>query len=248
MNPPLLLRPLAIGRVRLLWGALTLSAIGDQLYAVALVWVAVTVFGAAAGYLSALQAGCGLVAALLAGRWADQWEQRRAMAGADLVRATVLLGLVAWWLANNGPPPTGLAVAILVLAAGEAVFRPALAATPPCPAARPRAAAPSQRPVRHHGTLGPAAGPGAGRPVGGGSPRGSLLHPGCRDLPAFGIRDPRPGPGRPAHAPSPHLPPGWDRSRLLRCARSPAAMDGAAGQRSDQWACGSPRSPWRCRC
>jgi DHA3 family macrolide efflux protein-like MFS transporter len=131
VNAPLLLRPLAIRRVRLLWVALTLSAIGDQLYAVALVWVAVGVFGPAAGYLSALQAGCGMLAALLAGRWADQWDQRRAMAGADLVRATLLLGLVAWWLGLGGPPSPGLVVAIVVLAAGEAVFRPALAATLP---------------------------------------------------------------------------------------------------------------------
>ncbi len=131
VTAPLLLRPLAIRRVRLLWGALTLSAVGDQLYAVALVWVAVGVFGPAAGYLSALQAGCGVTAALLAGRWADQWEHRRAMAGADLVRASVLLALVAWWLGRGGPPPPALAVAIVVLAAGEAVFRPALAATLP---------------------------------------------------------------------------------------------------------------------
>ncbi len=128
---PLLLRPLGIRRVSLLWGGLTLSAVGDQLYAVALVWVAVGAFGPAAGYLSALQAGCGMLAALLAGRWADRWEQRRAMAGADMVRAAVLLALVAWWLARGGPPPAGLAVAIMVLAAGEAVFRPALASTLP---------------------------------------------------------------------------------------------------------------------
>ncbi len=128
---PLLLRPLAVGPVRLLWGGLTLSAIGDQLYAVALVWVAVGAFGPAAGYLSALQAGCGMLAALLAGRWADRWEQRRAMAGADLVRAAVLLALVGWWLGRGGPPPVGLAAAVLTLAAAEAVFRPALAATLP---------------------------------------------------------------------------------------------------------------------
>ena len=128
---PLLLRPLAIRRVSLLWAGLTASAIGDQLYAVALVWVAVGVFGPAAGYLSALQAGCGLLAALLAGRWADRWEQRRAMAGADGVRAGVLLLLVVWWLATGAPPPAALTLAIVVLAAGEAVFRPALAATLP---------------------------------------------------------------------------------------------------------------------
>ncbi len=117
--------------MRLLWGALTLSAMGDQLYAVALVWVAVGVFGAAAGYLSALQAGCGLTAALLAGRWADRWNQQLAMAGADALRAAVLVLLVLWWLGAGGPPPAALALAILVLAAGEAVFRPALSVTLP---------------------------------------------------------------------------------------------------------------------
>ena len=127
----LLLRPLRQGAVALLWAGLSLSAVGDQLYAVALVWVAVGVFGPAAGYLTALQAGCGLVAALLAGRWADRWDQRRAMAGADLVRAAVLVLLVAAWLGQGGPPAAGLGAAIVVLAAGEAVFRPALAALMP---------------------------------------------------------------------------------------------------------------------
>ena len=41
-------------------GARRLSATGDQLYGVAVVWVTVAVFGSAAGYPSALQAGCGL--------------------------------------------------------------------------------------------------------------------------------------------------------------------------------------------
>jgi MFS family permease len=128
---PLLLRPLAFRPVSLLWGGLTLSAVGDQLYAVALVWVAVGVFGPAAGYLSALQAACGMAAALFAGRWADRWEWRRAMAGADGMRAAVLLALVLWWVARGSPPPAALAIAIVVLAAGEAVFRPALQATLP---------------------------------------------------------------------------------------------------------------------
>ncbi len=135
---PLLLRPLAAAPVRLLWGGLTLSAIGDQLYAVALVWVAVGVFGPAAGYLSSLQAACGMAAALLAGRWADGWEQRRAMAAADLLRAASLLLLVAWWVAGGAAPPAGLVLAIVVLAGAEAVFRPALAATLPGLLAEPR--------------------------------------------------------------------------------------------------------------
>jgi DHA3 family macrolide efflux protein-like MFS transporter len=127
----LLLRPLRNGAVALLWSGLSLSALGDQLYAVALVWVAVGVFGPAAGYLTALQAGCGLLAALFTGRWADRWDRRRAMAGADLARASILLVLVGAWLLRGAPPAAGLAAAIIVLATGEAVFRPALAALLP---------------------------------------------------------------------------------------------------------------------
>ena len=96
-----------------------------------LVWIAVNVFGPAAGYLSALQAGCGLAASLLIGRWADRWDQRRAMAGADALRAAVLVLLVSWWLGVGGPPPVALVLAILVLAGGESVFRPALTTTLP---------------------------------------------------------------------------------------------------------------------
>ncbi len=135
---PLLLRPLAIRRVSLLWGGLTLSAVGDQFYAVALVWVAVSAFGPAAGYLTALQAACGLAAALLVGRWADHWDQARALVGADVARAAVLLLVVGWWLGSGGPPPAGLGLAILVLAVGEAVFDPALAATLPVLLPSPR--------------------------------------------------------------------------------------------------------------
>lgn len=60
----------------LLWGGLSLSAIGDQLYTVALTWIAVSVLGANAGYLTALQAGIVLLAVLGIGRWADRWDSR----------------------------------------------------------------------------------------------------------------------------------------------------------------------------
>ena len=127
----LLFRPLRYRAVLLLWAGLCLSAMGDQLYTVALAWVAVGVFGPAAGYLTALQAGCGLLAALFAGRWADPIAPRRAMAGADLTRACILALLVATWLMVGRPHAIGLGVAIVVLAVGDAVFRPALAALLP---------------------------------------------------------------------------------------------------------------------
>ncbi|MBV8612968.1 MAG: MFS transporter [Acetobacteraceae bacterium] len=126
-----IIAPLSSAPVALLWGGLSLSAIGDQLYLVALNWIAVGVFGAAAGYLNALGASCLLATALFVGRWADRWEQRRAMIGADLVRAAVLLLLVLGWEATGAPSAPGLVLVVAALGAGQAVFRPAMQALLP---------------------------------------------------------------------------------------------------------------------
>ncbi len=118
--------PLRRPPVALLWGGLSFSAIGDQLYGVALAWIATGVLGAAAGYLSALQALTILLVALLSGGWADRRNQLLCMLGADLARAAVLLLLVALWLATGSPTAPGLAVAVVALAVGQALFQPAL--------------------------------------------------------------------------------------------------------------------------
>jgi hypothetical protein len=110
----------------LLWGGLSFSAVGDQLYAVALTWIAVGVLGSNAGYLSALQAFIALLAVLFIGVWADRWEQLRGMIAADLASAAVLVGVVAAAVVSGRPGITGLVCAIVVLALGQAVFRPAL--------------------------------------------------------------------------------------------------------------------------
>ncbi|MCW3474394.1 MFS transporter [Limobrevibacterium gyesilva] len=107
------------------------SAVGDQLFTVVLSWVAVGLLGTAAGYLSALQAAATLATALLAGHWADRIEHRRLMVAADLVRAAALLGLVATWMARGDPTVASLIGCVLVLAAGQALFRPALQAILP---------------------------------------------------------------------------------------------------------------------
>ncbi len=97
----------------------------------ALAWIAVSVLGAAAGYLTALQAAVVLATALLGGRWADRREHRRLMILADLARAAVLLGVTAIWLALGRPPAWSLVIAVIALAIGQALFRPALQATIP---------------------------------------------------------------------------------------------------------------------
>jgi DHA3 family macrolide efflux protein-like MFS transporter len=123
--------PLRSAPVALLWGGLSLSALGDQLYAVALTWIAVGVLGSNAGYLSALQALVVLLAVLGIGRWADRWDQKRSMIGADLARASILAAVVAFWLIAGAPTVAQLVGAIVVLATGQAVFQPALQAVLP---------------------------------------------------------------------------------------------------------------------
>ena len=84
------------------------------------------VFGAGAGYLTALRFLVVLLAVLGVGRWADTWRQRRGMIGADLGRAAVLLAVVGAWVGMGAPSAEGLVVAVVVLALGQAVFQPAL--------------------------------------------------------------------------------------------------------------------------
>lgn len=121
-----LLRPLRDTPIALLWAGLATSAVGDQLYAVALSWIAVSVFGAAAGYLGALSAAVVLLTALGCGAWADRRPNRAMMIAADGVRAVVLLLVMAVWLSTGRPPAWGLALAVGVIASGQAFFRPAL--------------------------------------------------------------------------------------------------------------------------
>ncbi len=123
--------PLRSPPTALLWGGMSLSALGDLLYAVALTWIAVGVLGSRSGYLSALSAFVLLLGVLGIGRWADRWEPRQSMVAADLVRAATLAMVVGAWLVSGGPSAMGLVVAVIVLALGQAVFQPALQAVLP---------------------------------------------------------------------------------------------------------------------
>jgi MFS family permease len=128
---PPILRPLRDPALAALWGGLATSAVGDQLFIVALAWIAVGAFGSAAGYLTALQAATVLATALFAGRWADRQAHVRLMMAADGTRALVLLGVVVVWLVVGTPPAWTLIAAVLVLAVGEGMFEPALQSTIP---------------------------------------------------------------------------------------------------------------------
>jgi MFS family permease len=126
-----LLQPLRHRSVALLWSGLALSAIGDQLYAVALSWIAVGVLGAGAGYLTALQSGCILFSVLSAGFWLDRWDSRRVLVADYLVEATALALVVMAWTQTGSASPTLLVLAVIVLSIGIGITRPAVQAILP---------------------------------------------------------------------------------------------------------------------
>ncbi len=121
-----ILSPLRHSAIARVWSALAFSALGDELYAVAIGWIAVGVLGESAGYLSAGRAAVVLLTAIFGGGLADGWNRQRTMVAADLLRAAALAALVGTWAATGQPSPILLALAVILLAACEAFFEPAL--------------------------------------------------------------------------------------------------------------------------
>ncbi|WP_248798872.1 MFS transporter [Pseudomonas sp. MWU13-2105] len=131
-----LFRPLLQRPVALLWGGLALSAIGDELFAIAVAWMAVQVAGSDASWLGALRGAAALAGALLGGIWAERWDHRRTMIGADLVRAGLaLIPLLAWALGCMSL--WSLAVPVMLMMIVNSLFEPALRASLPRLAAAP---------------------------------------------------------------------------------------------------------------
>lgn len=125
-----LLKPLSHGPIARLWTALSLSAIGDQLHQMALVWLAVGLVGGDTGYVAAADSVALLLVALFAGAWVEGWEQRRVMMTADLSRAALAMIPVGAALAGHLTLWT-LVVPSVILTAFNGLFDPALQATFP---------------------------------------------------------------------------------------------------------------------
>jgi MFS family permease len=126
----LMLKALRERSIALLWSGQVLSAIGDEVCRVALIWLAVGLIGADAGYLAAAQSGALLVLCLVGGHWADAWNQRRTMVGVDALRAVIVLVPVAAFYVGRMNLPL-LVVVALALSGLGAFFDPALQATLP---------------------------------------------------------------------------------------------------------------------
>ena len=123
-------RPLKDPAVATVWSGLAASTIGEDLFRVAVVWIAAEQIGNAAGYVNAAQYGAMLVVGLLGASAFDRWRADRAMIGAKLASAGLALLPVA------GAYVWGVSIPLLVLAvmgiAGlRMVFTPALQSTVP---------------------------------------------------------------------------------------------------------------------
>ena len=74
-----------------LWLGQALSSIGDEIYRVGLIWLAISLMGVNAGYLAAGQTAALMLLSFIGGKWADHWDPRRTMIWVDLIRAIIVL-------------------------------------------------------------------------------------------------------------------------------------------------------------
>jgi hypothetical protein len=118
------LRDRAIAR---LWTGQLLSAVGDELNRVATIWFAARLWGANAGRLMALHAGCALVASIFGGVISDRASFRRVLVSADVGRAAAVLSIPVG-VAMGFPLPVLLIASIAISASLSALFDPALRA------------------------------------------------------------------------------------------------------------------------
>jgi DHA3 family macrolide efflux protein-like MFS transporter len=113
-----------------LWLSQVLSAIGDQLYSIAMIWMAVELGGPAAGLVVASGAISGFVFGLFGGVYADRWNRRATMILVDVLRAIVVLCLAA---AAHCTPLNlwHLGIASVLVSGLGALFDPAITASLP---------------------------------------------------------------------------------------------------------------------
>jgi hypothetical protein len=123
-------RPLADRAVMIVWSGLCTSTIGEDLFRVASVWLAVEVAGNMAGLVTGVQYVAMLVAGLFGAVIFDRWRPDRAMIGSRAWSAAfALLPVVGYYV--SGVSITLLIAASVGLASLRMVFSPALQSTIP---------------------------------------------------------------------------------------------------------------------
>jgi DHA3 family macrolide efflux protein-like MFS transporter len=124
------LRPLKDPAIATVWSGLAASTIGEDLFRVAVVWIAAEQIGNSAGYVNAAQYAAMLVVGLLGASLFDRWRADRAMMGANCASAVLALMPVAGFYVWGVSIPL-LVLSVMGLAAMRMVFSPALQSAVP---------------------------------------------------------------------------------------------------------------------
>ena len=124
------LKTLRQRHLAVLWLGQLLSALGDQFYMTAVVWLAIKVGGSAGGVVIAAGTTSRFVFGLLGGVYADRWNRRRTMITTDIVRGLAIL-TIPIITQSNDPALWHLALVAVVIGAADSLFNPALQASLP---------------------------------------------------------------------------------------------------------------------
>ncbi len=113
-----------------LWISQVLSCVGDQLYGIASVWIAVQQGGPKAGFVAASGSIAGFCLGLFGGVYADRWNRRTTMIVVDVLRAAVVLALA---ISAHFTPLTlwQLGLASACVASLGSLFEPSIQASIP---------------------------------------------------------------------------------------------------------------------
>jgi len=120
-------RPLADRSVRTVWSGLCTSTIGEDLFRVASIWLAVEVAGNLVGLITSVQYIAMLVAGLFGGVLFDRWRPDRAIIGSRAWSAFfAFLPVIGFYIPGVGISITLLIVSSVGLAALRMLFSPIL--------------------------------------------------------------------------------------------------------------------------
>ena len=121
----LMLKALRVKSIRLLWIGQAFSSIGDEIYRVGLIWIAVGLIGADAGYLNCAQLAALMIMSFVGGKWADHWDPLPTMMRVDAWRFFIVLVPVVY--SFFAPISLGLLTTVAILLSGlGAFFDPAI--------------------------------------------------------------------------------------------------------------------------
>ncbi|MBU6154036.1 MAG: MFS transporter [Bdellovibrionales bacterium] len=123
--------------LRMLWFGQVGSAVGDELFKIAFIWLAVQVLGADTGYLAALQLAVSLAFGFFFGHLADRLRPDSTLIGVDLLRAALVLIPVCFYVSGHSSYVV-LASVTIAMAALSTYFEPALLSSLPVLARSPR--------------------------------------------------------------------------------------------------------------